>query len=108
MLQFPVAHGRGSDNQCAIGNRIRDSGEEIGLPQNFRSSDGGTRFAKGGLERIHNAQGANAEIAHGPRCCAYVERVTRRHQNDAQTIEMYLIRQANLFYRLQGRVWSLD
>jgi len=43
------------------------------------------------------AQMTEAEVAHGARGCADVERIARRDQYDAQTVEFGLSQQGRLF-----------
>jgi len=98
MLQFTVAHRRGSHHQRAIGNSSSDSVELFGVCEQLRSTDGGTRLAKSRVVRIHHAQAAETEVAHGARSSAHVERVARRHQHHAQAIEIGRGRQESSFY----------
>jgi hypothetical protein len=98
MLQFTVTHRRGSHHERAIRNRRGNGLELFGPCKQLRSTDGGARLAKSRVVRIYHAQAAKAEIAHGARGSAHVERVARRHQHNAQAIEIGRRSQESSFY----------
>ena len=98
MLQFTVPHRRGSHHQRAIRHRFGHRLELFRLREQFRSADGGARLAEARVVRIHDAQAAKTEVAHGARRSAHVERVARSDQHHAQAIEIGGSRQESLFY----------
>jgi len=82
-----VTNGRGADYERAVGHSIRDGCVFLGLSQNLSAAHGGTRLAKGALERIHYSQVRAPEVAHRPGSRSDVERISRRNENDAQAVE---------------------
>jgi hypothetical protein len=98
MLQFSVAHGRGSHHQRAIGNSSGDGVELFGACKQFRRANGGTRLAKSRVVGIHDAQASKTEVAHGARGSAHVERVARSYQYNAQAVEIGRSSQESSFY----------
>jgi len=97
MVQLAVADGSGSHDERAIGDGIRDALELLRIRKHGRGADGRARFAKRRLVRLDHAQMAEAEVAHGARGRANVERIARRDQNDAQTVEFSRSQQGRLF-----------
>ena len=97
MVQLAVADGGGSHDERAIGDGVGDALELLRIRKHGRGADGGARLAKGRLVRLDHAQMAEAEVAHGARGRADVERVARRNQNDAQTVEFSRSQQGRLF-----------
>jgi hypothetical protein len=67
VLQVALAHRRGSNDQRAILYGLGYGFVSHGVFEDFRSSNGGARFAKRWRERIHDAERLKSEIAHGPR-----------------------------------------
>ena len=96
-MQGPMANGRGSHDQRAIGDRFSDGFELFGAREQRRCADGGTRLAKRGLVGIHDPQAAETEIAHRAGSRADIERVARGDEHDAQTVELSDGWQAPLF-----------
>jgi len=86
MLQLPKAYGSGSHNEGAILDGFRDGLELSCSGQQRRGADGGTGLAKGQFVGIHDAQVEKAEVAHGARGGADVERVARGDKNDPQPV----------------------
>jgi hypothetical protein len=103
MLQFAVAHRCGSHHERAIGNSRGHCFKLFGAGKQFRCAHRGTRFAKSRVVGIHDAQASKTEVAHGARGSAHIERVARRHQDNAQTIEIDRSSQASSFYATRTR-----
>ena len=79
---------RCADYETAISDGIGKTIELLGICEHLGGwANGGARLAKGQLERMDYTQMKCAEVAHGARGGAEVERVTRPNQNDAQAIE---------------------
>ena len=87
MLQIAMTNGRGADYERAVGHSVSDGCVFLGAGQNRSAAHGGTRLAKGALERIHHPQVRAPEVTHRARGCADVERISRRNENDAQAVE---------------------
>ncbi len=86
VLQGAVTHGRGADDERAIGHGFGDGGEFFRRGEDLGGADGRAGVAKGRGEGIDHAQASETEIAHGARGGANVERVARGYQNDAQAV----------------------
>ena len=97
LLQCPVADRGGADDQRAIGHGFGNGFELFGACEHVRRTDGGARLTKRGLVRIHDAQVAEAEVAHGAGGRADIQRVARRDEHDAQAVELGLSGQRCLF-----------
>ncbi len=83
MLQFPVTDRRRPHHQRAIGHSLGHAGKLLrGRKNPSRSPNRRTRLAKCPFVRVHHPQTGEAEIAHGPRRGANVERIARRHQDN--------------------------
>src|SRR5580692_7038330 len=87
MLQVAVTNGSGSDHERAVGHSVRDRIIFLGASQNRSAAHGGTRLAKGAFERIYDSQVRAPEVAHRAGSRANVERITRRNEYYAQTVE---------------------
>ena len=87
-MQCPMADGGGSHDERAIRDRFGDGLELFGTFKQRGGTHGGTRLPERGLIRIHDSQMTSAEIAHRARSRADIERITRRHQDDAEAIEL--------------------
>ena len=87
MLQIAMANGSGADHERAVGHSVRDRIIFLGASQNRSAAHGGTRLAKGAFERIDDPQVRAPEVAHRAGRRANVERITRRNEYDAQTVE---------------------
>ena len=88
VLQLTLADGGSSDDQCAIFNGFGDGSELFGSGEQRLGTNGGTRFTKSQLIRVHDAKMEEAEVAHGAGDGADVERIARVDENDAQIIEL--------------------
>ena len=86
VLQLPKAHGSGAHNQGAIFDGLRDGLELFGFGEQRLGTNGGTGFAKGQFVGIYDAQMEKAEVAHGARGGADIERVARGDKNDPQAV----------------------
>ena len=86
VLQLAMSHAGGADHQAAIGHRVGQAGEFLGFLQQRRGAHGGPRFAEGHIVGIDHAQARKAEIGHGARGGADIERIARRNQDDAQIV----------------------
>jgi hypothetical protein len=96
--QFPVTDRCGSNHQRAVGHGFGNALVLFRARQQRRSSDGGTRLAKGYVVRVHHSKPEKPEIADGASGRADVERIARGHQHNAQTVEFSRNRQGWLFY----------
>ncbi len=77
MLQFAMPDGSSADDQCAVGNGVGNALVFRSVGQHVCRADCGARFAKRHLVGIHHPQAEKAEVAHGARSRAYVERIPR-------------------------------
>jgi hypothetical protein len=98
MMQFASASSRGADDERAIRNSFRDGGKLFGIRENRRGADRRTRFAIGRIVGIHQSQMRAAEIAHGARHRANVQRIARRYQYDAKIVQEGRRIHERLFY----------
>ncbi len=89
VLQDAAADGGGSNHERAVGDGFCNGVVLFGLRKQRGSSDGRTRFAKGRVVGVHQAQAKEAKVAHGARRSANVERIARGHEDDAQAVEFY-------------------
>src|SRR5260370_39121818 len=81
MLQFTMPERCGAHYQSAVGNRVGECLEFLGVPKNFLSVHGGTRFLIGNIVWIDESQVLEAEVGHGSRGRADVQRVSAANQN---------------------------
>ena len=88
MLQFAVPDGGGADYKTAIADGLFDLREFLGFGQKRGCAHGGHGFTKRALEGCDDAQIECAEIAHGARGSADVERVAGADQDDAEIFKM--------------------
>jgi hypothetical protein len=86
VLQLSEAHGSGSDDQRAIRYGVRNSLELLGIGEQRRSANGGTRLAKSQFVGIDNAQVKKTEVAHGAGCGADVEGIAGGDKHDPQAV----------------------
>ena len=87
----------GADDQGAIGDCVGDALEFFGAGENGGGAHGGTRLLKRGRVGIDDAEMMEAEIAHGARGGADVERVARGDEDDAQAVGFGGSKQAAIF-----------
>jgi hypothetical protein len=86
VLQLPKANRSGSNNESAILDGFSNGLEFFGFGEQRRGADGGTGLAKCQFVGVHDAKMEKAEIAHGARGGADVERVARGDKNDPQAV----------------------
>ena len=86
-MQFSVANRRRADHELAIGHRFGHAVVLFRVLRHVGGAHGGPRFAKSRVVRIHHPQAGKAEVAHRARGRADVERIVRRHQDNAQAVE---------------------
>ena len=86
VLQFAMAERCGSDHEAAIGDRLGQRREFFGIAQDLVRVHRGTSLLKRDVIRVHQPQSREAEVAHGSRCRADVERVARGDQDDPQVV----------------------
>src|SRR5580698_1433324 len=87
MLHFAPSHGAGGNHERAIGHRIGDVLALFGAGENVSRADRGTGLAKGRRIGIDHTQVVKAEVAHGARGCADVQRIARADQHYMETVE---------------------
>ena len=87
-MQRPMADSSGSYDKRAIGNCFGDGLELFGTFKQRGGTHSGTRLPKRGLIRVHDPQVTKSEIAHCARSRADIERIPRRHKDDAEAIEL--------------------
>src|SRR5579863_542582 len=87
MLDLSLSHSAGGNYESAIGNCVGDVLELFGGGENVRCPDRGTRLAKRRPVRIDHAQMREAEVTHGARGGANIERIARGNQHYTQTVE---------------------
>jgi hypothetical protein len=87
MLQVAGANSGGADYESAVRDSFGHAGKNLGTREDLGRPDGGTRLAKRGIVRIHDAQVRAAEIAHRARRRSNIERIARRNENDAEPVE---------------------
>ncbi len=88
VLRLAAADGGSANNEGAIRDGFGDRFEFFGAGEQWLSTNGGTRFAKGRFVGIHDAQMEEAEVAHGASGGANVERIARLDKDDAQVVEL--------------------
>ncbi len=86
VLQLTLAHGGGSDDECAVLDGFSDGLEFFGTSEQRRGADGGTRLTKGQLVGVHHAKMEEAEVAHGTGSGPDVEGIAWGDKNDAQAV----------------------
>ena len=88
VLHFAMLNRSSSDNQSAVSYSVSQDCELFGICEHISGgADGGTGLAKRRLKRTHHPQMQRAEVAHGARGRAQVERVSRSDQHDTQPVE---------------------
>ena len=97
VLRLAFADGGGSHHKRAIRDGLGDGSEFFGSCEQRRSSNGGTSFAEGEFIGIYHAKMEEAEVAHGTRGGAHIERIARLDEDDAQMVEFGLSRQGSEF-----------
>ena len=107
MLQRALADRGGAHDQRAIRDGFGHRCVLFRPREHLGRADGRTRVAKRRRVRVHDAQAGKAEIAHGARGRADVERVARGDKNDAQAIGLRGCSQERLFYATGGGECSL-
>lgn len=86
VLQLPKSHGSGPNNKGAILDSFSDGLELFRSGEQRRGADGGTGLAKGQFVGVHDAKMEKAEVAHGARGGADVERVARGDKYNPQPV----------------------
>jgi hypothetical protein len=86
LLQHTMAHRGRAHHQSAVGNGLGNGLKLFRLLQQVRGTHGGASLAKSFRKRIHQAQPVRAEVAHGSRRSANVQRITRAHQHDHEAV----------------------
>ena len=97
MLEFTMTPGGGPNDKSAIGDSAGNRLMFLRVGEKFRRANSRTRFAKRQIIWIDHAQIAEAEIAHGARRRANIERIARGYQDHAQAVEFRWKRQDQLF-----------
>jgi hypothetical protein len=93
LAQFPITGSGGAHNQGAIRHGFCHAAILLRLRQQWRRAHSGTGFAERRFIRIHHSQAGKAQVAHGPRRRANVERIAGRNQHDADAVEFRISRQ---------------
>ena len=77
-----------SDNEYAVGHCVSQGCELFRIREHIGGgANGGTGLAKRRLKRTHHTQMQRAEVAHGARGRAQVERVSCSDQDDTQPVK---------------------
>jgi hypothetical protein len=93
VLQLTLPNGSGSNNEGAIVDCFSEGLELLGMREQGRGADGGTRFSKSHLVGVHHTEMEEAKVAHDAGGGADVEGIPRFDENDAQVIEFGVRRQ---------------
>ena len=86
MLELAMADGGGANDQRAVGDGIGDCLEFFRGGQQGGRADGRARLAKRGVEGVDESETLKAEVRHGARRRANVERIARGHQDDTEAV----------------------
>jgi hypothetical protein len=102
-MQGSMADGGGSHDKRAISNCFGDGLELFGTLKQRGGTNSGTRLPKRGLIRVHDPQVTKSEIAHCACSRADIERIPRRHKDDAEAIELSWSRQRGAYSKAGTR-----
>ncbi len=95
VLRLAAADGGSANNEGAIRDGFGDRFEFFGAGEQWLSTNGGTRFAKGRFVGIHDAQMEEAEVTHGASGSTDVERIARLDEDNAQEVGFGVRRQGS-------------
>ena len=89
MLQVAMLNRGSADHKTAVRNRVFQAAEFFGVRENFRCRpDRRARFSECEFERIHDPQVRRAEVTHGSRSGAKIQRIASRDKHYPQSIEI--------------------
>ena len=102
---FGLAVGQRScaDDQGAGCNGVGEGGMLLRVFKEIRRSDGGPGFSPVGFERSDYGQMRKAEVRHGPRRCANVERVAGRDKHDVEAVALEIDEQEMIVERTETK-----
>jgi hypothetical protein len=88
LLWFAAGERGGAEDEGAMGDGLLQGFRACGSCEEFFRADGGAGFAPVGLVGCDNGEAGEAEVGHGARGRADVERVARGDEDDVDRIEM--------------------
>jgi hypothetical protein len=88
LLGLAASKRGGAEDEGAMGDRLLQGFRACGSFEEFFRADGGAGFAPVGLVGCDNGEAGEAEVGHGARRGADVERVARGDEDDVDRIEM--------------------
>jgi len=108
LFRLAMGEGSGARHQCAFCERLGERGELPGVFEQLRRPYGRPSFAPVGGVRRNHREPLKAEVGHGPRRSADIERIARADEDNLDTVALGLVKQGFIVEKPRSSGGGID